>query len=353
MRHALLLTSAVTTAALLTLTACSGSADEDAVGSNGTLIVYTNSNADGRDTWLTEKAAKAGFTVQIVGQGGGDTTNKILAEANNPVADVVFGLNHMYFAQLIAADTIEPYTPTWADDVDQGLGDPSGEGMFWPLVQQGIVLAYDADAYSPDEAPQDWTDLWNDERFHGRYETQTGLGGATTQLVFAGILTRYQDPDGELGVSDEGWEQIRGYFDHGSAAVPETDLYARITDGEVDMGQMWTSGIPAREEQYGVTTGVMAPQVGVPLAVEQIAVVRGTEKAEPAGEFIDWFGSAEVQAEWSAEFGSMPVNEDAIAQTDESIVEFHSGLRQQEIDWDFVTENIGSWIEKIELEFID
>ncbi|WP_246858500.1 extracellular solute-binding protein [Citricoccus sp. SGAir0253] len=316
------------------------------------MVVYTNSNADGRAEWLTEKAAEAGIPVEIVGQGGGDTTNKILAEAGNPVADVVFGLNHMYFSQLVQAGTIEPYTPEWSDEVAPELGDPSGEGNFWPIVQQGIVLAYDREAYTPEEAPQDWTDLWSEERFHERYESVTGLGGATTQLVFAGILDRYQDPSGELGVSAEGWKQIEAYFEHGNPSVPDTDLYLRMAEDEVDMGQMWTSGIPSREEEYGVDTEIVQPEVGVPFAVEQVALVKGTDQAERAQEFIDWFGSAETQAAWSAEFDSMPANEGAIAEADPEIVEFHESLDQQDIDWDFVSENVTAWIEKVELEYV-
>ncbi|SDQ96282.1 extracellular solute-binding protein [Thermostaphylospora chromogena] len=349
MRH--LPKAAVALAAALLLTACTGTDGSDGDG-GGPLVVYTNSNTDGRDKWLTEKAAEAGFDIQVVGQGGGDTTNKLLAEVNNPVADVVFGLNHLYFSQLAAANAIEPYTPSWSQEVDPELGDPSGQGRFWPLVQQGIVLAYNADVYGPEEAPRDWTDLWNDKRFHGRYETVDGLGGATTQLVFAGILTRYQDPNGELGISQEGWQQIKGYFEHGSPAVPDVDLYARMAEGKVDMGQMFTSGIPAREKEYGVTTGLVKPEVGVPFAVEQIAVVKGTDQPEQARKFIDWFGSAEVQGAWSAEFGAMPANTKAAAETDPDIVELHQELRQQDIDWDFVGENLASWIEKIELEYV-
>jgi iron(III) transport system substrate-binding protein len=349
---------ALTGVTAMFLTACStgpgaASADGEGAGADEPLIVYTNSNADGRAEWLTEQASEAGFNIEVVGQGGGDTTNKILAEQGNPVADVVFGLNHMYFEQLEAADTLVPYTPAWAEQVDPALADDDDEKSYWPVVQQGIVLAYNAGVHSPEEAPQDWTELWNEERFHGRYQTETGLGGATTQLVFAGILDRYRDDSGELGVSAEGWEQIEGYFTHGSPAEPEVDLYARMAQGEVDMGQMWTSGIPGFEEQYEVDSDVMRPEIGVPYAVEQAAIVAGTEQQDRAQEFIDWFGGAQTQAAWSAEFDSMPANDEAIAEADPEIVEFHESLTQQDIDWAFVQEHMGEWIEKIELEYVN
>jgi iron(III) transport system substrate-binding protein len=343
--------AAVAAAALL-LPACGGGggAGSDAAGT-GPLVVYTNSNADGRAEWLTEQAAAAGFPIQVVGQGGGDTTNKLIAEQGNPVADVVFGLNNVYFEQLKAQDVLEPHTPAWSGEVDPALADPAAEKAYWPIVQQGIVLAYDQNGLADGGAPTDWPDLWNDPRFHGRYETQTGLGGATTQLVFAGILDRYRDEAGDLGVSDEGWAQIEGYFAHGVPAEVGVDLYARITEDVVDFGQMWTSGIPSRDAQYGTTTAVARPAVGVPYAVEQVALVRGTDQPERARAFVDWFGSAPTQSAWSAEFDSMPVNEGAISGADPAVVQFHRGLQRQEIDWAFVQENMGAWIEKIELEY--
>lgn len=80
-------------------------------GSGDTLVVYTNSNGEGRGDWLTQKAGEAGFKIEIVGAGGADATNKLIAEKNNPIADVAFGLNNMYFSQVKAADALEPYKP--------------------------------------------------------------------------------------------------------------------------------------------------------------------------------------------------------------------------------------------------
>lgn len=322
-------------------------------GSSGeTLIVYTNSNGEGRGEWLTQKAAAAGFTIEIVGAGGADATNKLIAEKNNPIADVAFGLNNMYFEQIKAAGAIEPYTPSWSGEIDGELGDKGEAKAYWPLVKQAILLGYNSDKISADKAPKDWTDLWTKDEFKDRYERVTGLGTATAQLVFAGILSRYKDDSGDLGISDEGWSQIEQYFQHGSPAVPKTDLFARIAGGEVDMGQMPSSIIPEREKSFKVNVDVVKPSVGVPFAVEQVALVKGTEKKEQAQKFIDWFGGAELQGEWAQQFNSMPVNKGAVDKAKPEVVEFVSALKQQDIDWNFVQENIGAWVEKIELEYM-
>lgn len=325
------------------------SSSAPAGGSGETLVIYTNSNGEGRGEWLTAEAAKAGYKVEVVGAGGADATNKLIAEKNNPIADVAFGLNNMYFAQIKAADALEAYKPAWAGEVDQALGD--GEA-YWPLVKQAILLGYNSDKVAADAAPKDWTDLWTKDEFKDRYERVTGMGTATAQLVFAGILTRYKDDSGDLGISDEGWKQAEQYFQHGSPAVPKTDLFARIASDETDMGQMPSSIVAEREKTFKVNVETVEPSVGVPLAVEQVALVKGTDQKEEAQKFIDWFGSADVQGAWAKQFNSMPVNKSAAAQANPDVVDFFSDLKQQDIDWEFVQENMGSWVEKIELEYI-
>jgi iron(III) transport system substrate-binding protein len=318
-------------------------------GSGETLVVYTNSNGEGRGDWLTAKAAEAGFKIEIVGAGGADATNKLIAEKNNPIADVAFGLNNMYFSQIKAEGALEPYEPAWAGEVDKELGD--GE-TYWPLVKQAILLGYNSDKISKDAAPRDWTDLWTKDEFKARYERVTGLGTATAQLVFAGILSRYRDDSGDLGISDEGWKQVEQYFQNGSPAVAKTDLFARIASGEVDMGQMPSSIIADREKSFNVNVETVIPSAGVPLAVEQIALVKGTKKKDEAQKFIDWFGSSDVQGEFAQKFNSMPVNKTAQAKANPDVVNFFADLKQQDIDWEFVQENMGAWVEKIELEYM-
>lgn len=344
---------ALVAALTLALTACGGGTQETSPqqgDASGPLIVYTNSGSDGRDKWLTDQAAAAGFTIQIVQAGGGATKDKLINEAQNPVADVAFGMNNFYFEQVAAAGALEAYTPSWSGEVDASTGDKSGEGLYWPIVQQGIVLAYNPKAAAG--APADWTDLYSKPEWQGRYETPTALTGATTQLVLSGILMRHQDPSGELGISDEGWKAIEAYLKNGRPAEKGVDLYKAMADGKVDAGQMFTSGIPQRVKEYSFEAGIVEPAVGVPFATEQVALIKGSKRADQAKKFIDWFGSAEFQGAWSKEYSTMPANRGAQAQTDPAVVDLHTKLKVQDIDWAFVGKNIDAWVEKMTLEYL-
>lgn len=326
--------------------AASGGGDD-----GGTLIVYTNSNSDGRGEWVTAQAAKAGMDVEIVGLGGADLANRIVAEKNNPVGDVVFGLNNMFFETLKEEEAVTAYEPAWATEVDKDSGDPK-DGAFWPLVEQAIVTVYDTKKVPAGDAPAEVTDLWNDSAYDGRYEVNTALGEATPQLVLAGLLAPHLDKDGDLGVSDKGWKQVEKYFAHGSPAEAGTDLYARMVRGDVDFGVLPSSGITSRDAEHGTATGVISPADGVPYVTEQVAVIAGTPRQDAAEEFIDWFGSAETQGAFAAEFASYPVNEKARAKALPEVVELIESLPKQDIDYALTRENIGAWVEKTELEYL-
>ncbi|QCO96596.1 extracellular solute-binding protein [Arthrobacter sp. 24S4-2] len=351
MKRRIVLLGALLSAGSLLTTACTPPGQ--ASGSpNESLIIYSNSVSDGRGDWLKKEAAAAGFKLDFVDLGGGDVMNRLTAEKNNPVADVTFGLNNVYFEKLKAQNVLEPYSPAWAGEVDGSLGDQTGK-QFWPIVSEPIMLVYNKAAYAtPAAAPQDWTDLWTKDQFKGKYEVQTSLGGATTQMVLAGILGRYADPSGELGVSAEGWNQVKAYFANGNRAVKGEDLYSRMKKSQVDAGQMWLAGKASREKQYGIQTEAAKPSIGVPFAVQQVGLVKGTKKAETAKKFIDWFGSADVQAKWSKQFFTAPVNSKAAAAADAQAIEQTAEFKKQDIDWTLVGKNIDKWVEKIELEYL-
>ncbi|MCL2226900.1 MAG: ABC transporter substrate-binding protein [Oscillospiraceae bacterium] len=318
-------------------------------GTGTTIVIYSNSFTDERLEWLTERAAEDGFSIQGVAAGGGATADRLIAERHNPIADVVFGLNVFLWQSLIDNNVIVPYVPAWADEIEEGLNHP--DGYYHALVIQAILLTYDT--AQVDTPPTDWLDLWTNPAFHGLYQFETALTGGTTRMVLAGILGRFIDPDGHLGISEEGWEHIRQYYAHGYANTAAIDLFVQIADPgvPVTMGQIWHAGIPMREAEHGITAGWVVPDVGVPFVVEGIAEVNGSSNPEEARRFIEWFGQASIQMEWQERFDSLPANIHAQGNLDE-FQRTISELPIQDVDWGFVAENFDSWAEHIILTYM-
>lgn len=341
-------------AAVMTLsfTACGSKEPAKESGSAGQepdksqqLIVYTNSGSNGRDAWLKDRAAESGYNVEVVQIQGGDLANRIIAEKNNPQADMVFGLNSIEYEKLKGENVLDQWKPSWAGEVDASLGDK--DGYYYPIVIQPLVNIMNADLSNP---PKDYTDLVNPE-WKDQY-TILNFGGGTGKTILAGLLVRYRDDAGEFGISKEGWEFVKNWIQNGHMEQQGEDSVGNVISGKTPITEMWGSGVLQNQNERDYEFQVMSPEVGVPYVTEQVAMITGSKKRELAVDFANWFGSADIQTEWMNEFGTIPCQPAALEKAPEDIKNFIDKVHPQDMDWAFVAENIDQWVEKCELEFL-
>lgn len=329
--------------------ACSQStttSNDSAQGStNEKIVIYSNSASNGRAEWLTEKAAENGFQIEVVSVGGSEIADRIIAEKNNTIADMTFGLNAMEANRIKDENLFEKYEPSWKGEVDSSLGD--ADGYFYPIVVQPLVLIGNKDA----KMPKDWTELGKDE-YKNKYNIFQ-LNGGTSKVILGSIASRYRDDKGDLGVSKEGWEVVKGYAQNANVVKSGEDYIGNIINQKdgVLYNMMWGSGYLQNEKERDYKFNLMLPEVGVPFVSEEIGILSVSKKKEAVKKFIDWFGSADVQIEWSKKFASIPANKKALEKVDEPVREFMSKVKPQKLDWEFISKNISSWAEKVELEF--
>ncbi|MCL2456130.1 MAG: extracellular solute-binding protein, partial [Defluviitaleaceae bacterium] len=329
-------------------TPAQNNAQQPQSGGQETIVLYSNALSDGRGDWIAAKALEELNIVVLQVDGGGvDIANRLVAERDNPQADVLFGFNPMLWWQLENNGILVPHTPPWAREVPVGN---HANGLFHAVILVGNMLIYDLNQINESEAPSDWLDLWQNTNLHGRYAVPDALGGSTVQMVLSGIFNRFLDPNGVLGVSDEGWDNIAAKFRHGVST--NQDMAAEIAGpSNAVMSQMWSHGIPVREVQFGINAGFAKPSVGVPFSIEGVALVNGSSNADAARRFIDWFGQSHIMHAFSAEFGFVPAHPAAL----EGLPEFNSiiaGLPHQQIDWNYIAPRMGDWLEHILLNYL-
>ena len=337
----------ITVLMVLVLTACGGTTNKV---ESTQLIVYTNSNSDGRGEWWEARAKEAGFDISIVGAGGVDLTNRLISEAKNPTADVVFGLNSMLYEQLKENEVLEKYVPSWSNEVEAGSNDP--EGYYHSLVKQALLLIYNSEEITTADAPTDYTDLWEKDVFAGKYEAPTQLTQVTPRIILSSILVRYQDVNGELGISAEGWDVLKQFLTNGVVAVEGEELFSNMANNKVQIGTAVSGTMKAKEEQYNIKAGVVKPEIGTPTITEQIGLIAGSKKTDEAKKFIDWFGNEENQTAFAKEFNAMPTNKNAVKAANPAVLEIFDGITTQELDWAYISEHIEEWMEKVELELL-
>lgn len=315
------------------------------------LIIYTNANSDGRGEWLEEKAKEKGFVITLVTGGGSDITSRLIAEKNNPNADIVYGLNSLFYEQLKSEDILADFIPTWASENPKEMNDSNG--YYHGIVTQALLLAYNDEKISKDQAPKSYLDLIENDSFKGKYEAPIKLDQATPRIILSSILVQYKDKNGELGISDKGWKAVETFLKNGERVPEGDDFYALFASGDIPIGTLVSGTLQAKEDQYGVPAQIVSPKgIGSPSIVESIALVEGNKKTEKAKEFIEWFGSAEVQGEFSEKFNAMPTNEKAANKVPKDVQQLFDQIEIQELDWTFISENIDQWMEKLELEIL-
>ena len=322
------------------------------------LVVYTNSGSGGRADWWTKKAKEAGFTnITIINGGASAMSEKIKAERENPQADVMCGLNAMGWVDLKNEGLLEQYVPTWANLVDSGINDP--DGYFHGIAKEAILLVYDKNTWSKEEAPKDWLDLWSDEnpQYHGTFQCWSSLTGGTTQVNLTGILHRYKSDaeDARYGVSPEGWEQIRKLYEYGVSASGDVISAIAATTGsqkDVHCGQWYSSGIKSYSETYEVSLDYVVPEIGVPYAITGCGIVKGSKNLITAKLFVDWYGSTEFQTIWAQAWDTAPANTEAWEAGASEDAKTYTALPMQEIDWEWAQSHMGEWIEYITLQFM-
>lgn len=341
----------VSSAALL-LSVVSNFASVQTVNAQDPLVIYSNSLTDEREEWIEERATEAGFNLEYVSAGGGDILNRLLAEKNAPQADITFGMDESSFMQLSDENLLVEHVPSWISSIPEDAN--IGEGFYHPLVEQRIFMIYNAEFVAEDQVPSNWQDLAANDELDGMYRVPPELGGGTNQKAILSILLQYIDEEGELGIAQEGWDQVELYLANGYQTPDSEDVHANFADGTVPLGYHFSSGIPSAEETYGFTATPINPEQGVITMREQIGVINKGEDHDydNAKAFVDWFGSDELQAEWAEEFGSLPVSTVAYESTLDRIKEIAEATTPMEVDWNFVRENIGAWIEKVELELM-
>lgn len=313
------------------------------------VVVYSPQGDEKRGTWIMNKAKEdIGLDVQFLCAGGGELSDRLIAEKANPQADVVMGIAQLGMYQLKEEEILEQYTPAWTETLPEVYKEKDGYfNSFW---QTPIVLAYNPDFVSTEEAPKAWTDLINEE-YAGKYALGS-TSGQTARVYLAGMLWNYYDEEtGE--VTEEGWDFLTALYAN-AATMPanDADIWKAFKDGELPILPWWHGGVVSNCKENDIPVEFVKPEQGTPVVAEAIGLVKGAQNAEAAKAFIDWFGSAEVMAAYAAEFGQAPALPEAIELCPDDVKEIATMFTAQDMDWESVSANMDSWLEKIELEIM-
>ena len=246
------------------------------------LTVYTAIEAEDLERYAaTFNEDHPDIKINWVRDSTGVITAKLLAEKNNPQADVVWGLAATSLLVLKTEDMLEPYAPAGLDALDPRFRDtdtpPSWVGMdAWVAAICYNTVEGEKLGLTP---PKSWADLTRPE-YAGHIVMPNPASSGTGFLDVSSWL--------QMMGEEAGWAYMDALHNNIAAYTHSGSKPCKMAaSGEAVMGVSFAFR-GAKEKADGAPVEVIIPEEGIGWDMEASAIIAGTANAEAAKTLIDW-----------------------------------------------------------------
>lgn len=278
-----------------------------------TIVLMTHDSFAVSEDLLTAFTADTGITVEVLHAGdAGAMVNQAILTRDNPLADVLFGVDNTLLSRAVNAQLFAPYEAEGIDSIDAGLvvaGNPVTPIDFGDVCINTDPDALSAAATPPPASLADLTDPMYASTLVVQDPTTSSPGLA---FLLATIATFGEESDADwrnywsdLVANDvtitSGWDQAYyGEFSGGSGegSRPLVVSYASSPAAEVLFGELAEA-----------PTGVLLD--GCFRQIEYAGILAGTEHEEAAQRFVDFMLSVPFQEDIPLNMFVFPVNDQA------------------------------------------
>ena len=221
------------------------------------------------------------ITIKWVRDSTGIITAKLLAEKNNPQADVIWGLAATSLLLMKGEGMLEPYAPAGLDKLSPKFRDKDN-----PPTWTGMDAWIAAVCFNTVESeknglpmPKSWKDLTKPV-YRGHVVMPNPNSSGTGFLDVSSWLQMFGE-DGGWEFMDGLHENIAWYTHSGSKPCKQAAA------GETPIGISFAFR-GAKSKAQGAPLEIIIPSEGVGWDMEATAIVAGTSKLEAAKKLVDW-----------------------------------------------------------------
>lgn len=292
---------------LLAMAACTNGGPSPAPTTSSTptatteLVLLTHDSFAVSDEVLAVFTAQTGATVKVLQAGdAGAMVNQAILTKDNPIADVLYGVDNTFLSRALDAGIFEPYRAAGLETVPAALQLDARQRVT-PIDYGDVCLNYDRAAYGPGTTPPATLEDLVKPAYHGQLvvedpaSSSPGLAFMLATIAHFGEQGDYtwRDYWRELRDNDllvtSGWvEAYDGSFSGGSGEGdrPIVVSYATSPAAEVFFADPQPSEAPTAV----VTDGCFRQ-------VEFAGVLVGTKRPELARRLVDFLLGEEFQAD--------------------------------------------------------
>lgn len=246
------------------------------------LTVYTAVEAEDLEKYAARfNEDHPDIKINWVRDSTGVVTAKLLAEKNNPQADVVWGLAATSLLVLKTEGMLQPYAPKGLERLDPKFRDKDDPPYWVGMDAWAAAICFntvEAEKLGL-PAPTSWKDLTNPV-YKGHIVMPNPASSGTGFLDVSSWLQMFGEEEG-WKYMDALHENIKEYQHSGSKPCRHAGA------GESVIGISFEFRA-ARTKRDGAPIEIIVPSEGVGWDMEATAIIAGTEKMEAAQTLVDW-----------------------------------------------------------------
>lgn len=307
-----------------------------------TLVIYSTHSEDMLEVICDAFTEKTGVEVEYINLKG-ELADRVRSEKDNAQADIMFGGDTATYMLLQEEGCYAPVETSWASEIPNDFKD--ADGYWYGTYKTPVVMFYNSDLLTAEEAPKDWSDLANPE-FAGQIISRDSLSSSMRSAI-AALVSYYSANESE----EAAWNYIealcantKNYYNSGSM------MFQAIGKGEVAVSIAVLDNIITNKTENGMPLEIIDATSGAITITDCIAAINGAPHPNAAAAFIDFVGSVECQELVANEFNRLPVLDAALANAPEWM---QTGYAPMSLDWSVISENQSEWLEKWETNYID
>jgi len=247
-----------------------------------TLTVYSAMEPDEVNSWkAAAEAANPDLSLNIVRDSTGSMAARILAEKNNPRADLIWRISNLNLIRFEQLGMLQPYAPKDVQDVKQPFLDTAvppqwvGNDGYFASICFNTVEAKKKNL----PVPTSWRDLAN-PIYKGQIVMPNPNASGTGFVMVSSWLQLYGKTDG--------WRFMDGLnsnmAQYSQSGSKPCELAAT---GEYPIGLSFSSRAAELKAQ-GAPIDIIFPKEGAGWDLEGSAILKGTKNLAAAQQFMDW-----------------------------------------------------------------
>ena len=329
---------------------------------NGTLDILTYDILALSTEMVDKFAADSGYCVNFIKEDdSGGILDKMMLTKDNPVADLMIGLDNTYLQTALANNLLKEtsYTSNSGyQNITQTALEPYSGSMAVPFDMGPVCLNYD-ERFVDDENVPTPTSLWNltGEDWRGKLTFPSPITSSPGRAFLVATIDYFESDDDPNTDAFDWWKAIRdndAIFTSGWTESYETHYtggYGEYTDGYIGDAHLTVSycqspGVEAfYAGNYTHSTSITLPKTTFQ-QVEYTGIINGAQDVDAAEAFIEYLLSTEVNS-------NMPVNNlmysvlegQNLPETDG--YKYHSDIPEENSDIEIsrINQEMTSWLE--------